>query len=68
MNEKVLNCFKGAKGNQTFLLDVKIADNDIMDSSVETNVNLMVLWASVYYGWLVGKYGADWASHINDRY
>ena len=63
MTHKVKLLYKSGLKNKSFLLAIKEANDDdppgIFSSSIEDHI-----FASVYYGWLVGKYGNDWESHI----
>lgn len=65
MTFEINNLFKGAKNNQTFRKELEAADNNKMSffiSDLEKHI-----WASFYYGWLVGKYKDNWKNHINDK-
>ena len=59
MTEKIKGLYKKALKNELFLVSIKSADNDEKpkwySSELEKNI-----FATVYYGWLVGLYGNDW--------
>jgi hypothetical protein len=63
MNAKVKIMYESAIKNSEFLIDIAEADNDkkpgIFASEVEE-----AIFAAVYYGWLVGKYGNNWKSNL----
>lgn len=51
---------KCAKSNSQFMNDILIADNDKAPSYLAT-IDEKFAFISMYYGWLVGKYGVnDW--------
>tara|TARA_R110000744_G_scaffold357580_2_gene464454 strand:+ start:7849 stop:8082 length:234 start_codon:yes stop_codon:yes gene_type:complete len=59
MTDKVKNIYKKGLKNDEFLFEIEAADGDkkpnLFSSNVEKNI-----FATIYYGWLVGKYGKDW--------
>lgn len=63
MENKVRKIYEGAIKNERFLNAIKIADNDEKPSIFAEN-NEKVLFATIYYGWLVAKYGILWEMHI----
>jgi len=63
MTEKVNRLYKGAKRNYEFIKAYQDADGDKVPN-ILSNHNLKVIFASIYYGWLIGKYGVDWEANI----
>lgn len=63
MTERVKKIYKSGIKNNEFLLDIKLADGyekpDLFDSD-----EIKTIFATVYYGWLVGKYGKDWSQNL----
>jgi len=62
MTEQVKMLYKSAMKNKEFLKEIKEADND--SPNFWDDHNTKVLFATVYYGWLVGRYKSDWQSFI----
>lgn len=64
MTPEVNKLWKGAKKNKQFKKDMWKADRDFIHLFMHNT--LKTLWATSYYGWLIGKYGIkDWEKHIN---
>lgn len=55
--------YNGGKENQEFLDGIKEANNDNPPIYFDSDITKMV-FAVIYYGWLVGKYGKKWESNI----
>ena len=58
MTEKVKKIYESGLKNNEFLWAIKEADRrnkpNMFSSDLEKNI-----FATIYYGWLVGKYGSD---------
>lgn len=63
MTEEIKIVYKSACNNSEFLFDIAEADDDkkpgIFASELEKHI-----FATIYYGWLVGKYGKNWKSKL----
>jgi hypothetical protein len=60
--EKVNRLYEGAVLNDTFIMAVKNADNDVVKPT--SDILLQHIIASIYYGWLVSKYGNTWKQYV----
>ena len=63
MNKKIKKLYKAALKNEYFLNAIKEADNIKCVGEFPTKKE-KVLLASIYFGWLVGKYDNEWESYI----
>lgn len=63
MDEKVLILYKAGCKNKDFLKDIKKADNDKKPGLFADDITKHI-FASVYYGWLVGKYKENWYNNL----
>lgn len=59
MTEKVKKIYKSGLKNNEFLQSIKEADGDKKPNMFSSNLEKNI-FATIYYGWLVGKYGSDW--------
>ena len=63
MTAKIKKIYKSGLKNDKFLQAIKEADGDkkpnLLSSDLEKH-----LFASVYYGWLVGEHGIAWELHL----
>ena len=67
LHPKVKRNFEASLENQSFLNDIKHADNDNpFDFDLSDPIKQTII-ASIYYGWLVAKYGKNWQNHIDDK-
>jgi len=57
------NLYTGGKENQEFLDGIKEADNDNPPSYFADDIE-KIIFAVIYYGWLVAKHGRKWESNI----
>lgn len=63
MTTKTRIVYKGAIKNKEFLSDIFMADGDKKPGLFSSGVD-KTIFATIYYGWLVGKYGEQWEQHI----
>ena len=56
----------GGCNNREFLDDIQKADNDYKPHKYSEEL-VQIIFATIYYGWLVGKHGEDWKEHIYDN-
>lgn len=63
MTTKIKKVYKSAIKNTRFLQDIKEADNDTKPNFLSSDLEKH-LFAAIYYGWLVGKYGNDWELNL----
>lgn len=63
MTPKVKKLYKGARRNKIFLDAINAADGDVKPSIFADN-NTKVLFATIYYGWLVSEYGVTWEKYV----
>ena len=63
MEPKVKKLYKSAIKNKRFLAAIENADNDKKPNMFDDNLT-KVLFATMYYGWLVAKYGTKWELYI----
>lgn len=63
MTETIKEIYKASIKDTTFLKAIKEADNDTAPNIFASN-NDKVIFATLYYGWLVGTYGNSWKTHI----
>ena len=66
MHDKIRKVFKAGLKDKQFLKEIKEADGDEKPGCFAHNIEKH-FFAILYYGWLVGKYGNDWESKINDQ-
>jgi len=59
MTERVKELYKSGCKNKQFLLDIQEADGDSKPSIFAEDIE-KVAFASIYYGWIVSKYGKYW--------
>jgi len=68
MTEKVKKTWKSCIKNKKFQSDAFLADGDKFPS-IQRRLFMSdtdkLIWSSIYYGWLVGKYGNDWEIEQN---
>ena len=64
MNKQIALLYKHARENENFLKDIESADNDREPSLIASSIEKHV-FASTYYGWLVGKFGNKWRTELN---
>lgn len=64
MTETVKKLYKASIKDTTFLRSIKEADNDNPPNIFASN-NTKVIFATLYYGWLVGNYGNSWKAYVN---
>ena len=63
MTERVRKIYKFAIKNSLFLKEIYDADKDTKPSMFCDDIE-KTTFATIYYGWLVGKFGKHWESHI----
>ena len=63
MTEAVKKLYKSSIKNKLFLQEIYEADKDTKPSMFASEGE-KIMFASIYYGWLVGKYGVEWESHL----
>jgi len=63
MTAKAEYMYKSALENKSFLIDIYEADGDKPPGISSSSTSKYVFIAG-YYGWLVGKYGKYWKSHL----
>jgi len=63
MGPQVRKLYKASIKDKTFLKDIWDADRDPKPGIFSDNTT-KVIFAGMYYGYLVAKYGTDWKSHI----
>lgn len=64
MTPTVKQLYNSASKNQEFLLSIREADND-EKPGLFSNDQEKAIFAAVYYGWLVGKYGSsNWKNYL----
>lgn len=63
MTNKISRLYKGGSYNEEFLNAINKADGDGKPGFFSDDIE-KTLFATVYYGWLVGKYGSNWDLHI----
>lgn len=59
MTQEVKELYESSIVDEFFLEEIYDADGDKKPSRYDSN-NKKVLFASIYYGWLVGIYGSKW--------
>lgn len=59
MTEKIKALYKRAINDTEFLAAIKSADGDEKPGLFASDLK-KILFATIYYGWLVGTYGDDW--------
>lgn len=62
MTPKVTKLYKSALKNDAFLSDMLDADGDSPPSMWDNNGK--TFFATMYYGWIIGRYGTDWEKYI----
>ena len=63
MTPSVRKSWKSAIKNKEFQKDALSADGDKFPSMAKRLIMdeiEKIIWATIYYGWLIGKYGDDW--------
>jgi len=63
MNSKIKKIYDSSIKNEFFLNDIESADGDKKPNLFAGEIEKHI-FSSIYYGWLVGKYGDDWESKI----
>ncbi len=63
MTPRFKKIYKSALKNKSFLEAIYEADFDTPPNSFSSDLD-KGLFAAIYYGWLVGKYGKEWESNI----
>ncbi len=63
MIKPIKELYNSSKKDKLYLKEIYDADKDIAPSWYSSD-NDKVIFATVYYGWLVGKYGNDWKLHL----
>lgn len=63
MTPKINRIYKSALNNKEYLKAIKEADNDNKPTVLSDEL-IKHLFATAYYGWLVGKYGNNWELYI----
>lgn len=59
MKERVTILYKSSVKNKDFLQEIYNADGDEKPGLFASNTD-KTIFATLYYGWLVAKYGNDW--------
>ena len=67
MTPKVKMLYKHSIKNKEFIDDLWIADADRPPSSFSCEVT-KIIFAGLYYGWLVGKHGKRWQEAMENLY
>jgi hypothetical protein len=63
MTPRVKKLYKSAIKNEKFLNAIKEADNDTKPGIFADN-NDKVIFATMYYGWIVSEHGIAWELHL----
>ena len=63
MNNRVKVVYRAAIEDRKFLAAIKSADDDNPPHILSSNAK-KAIFASIYYGWCVAKYGNEWAKTI----
>jgi predicted 3-demethylubiquinone-9 3-methyltransferase (glyoxalase superfamily) len=63
MTKRIEIIYKSAIKNNKFLNDIKEADGDKKPTIFATEQD-KIIFATIYYGWLVGKYGVSWEINV----
>jgi hypothetical protein len=63
MTDRMKELYESAIKNRAFIVDAKDADNDSPPSEHSDNQD-KVIYAVIYYGWLVGKHGRYWRDYL----
>lgn len=63
MRQQIKEIYESALKNQDFLKDIWEADRDKKPGFFASNLEKHV-FASFYYGWLVGKHGKNWRTYL----
>lgn len=62
MKPQVKRLYQGAKGNKEFIGDFESTGDKVPGPFIDNDTAIM--FGLMYYGWLMGKYGRSWESHI----
>ena len=65
MTEKVKRLYDAAQIDKYFHQEIEKADNDKVPTWYSTKQEKL-LFATVYYGWLVGRYHENWEERVNE--
>ena len=57
--EMTTKLYNNALKDDDFLKDIKEADGDIKPNMFASDLEIQI-FTTIYYGWLVGKYGINW--------
>lgn len=63
MTDLVRNLYDSAIKNDEFIKAAKEADGD-SKPGLFASQNEKIVYATIYYGWLVGKYGNNWRNQL----
>jgi hypothetical protein len=63
MTARVKKIYKSGLKNQEFLRQIEEADQD-KKPNILSSGREKIIFTSVYYGWLVAKYGINWESNL----
>ena len=63
MTEKIKMIYESGKKNNQFIKDIFDADGDTVPNFFSPDLNKNI-FATIYYGWLVGKYGKEWKKNL----
>jgi len=63
MKEKIKEIYKSALKDEKFLFYIYEADKDKKPNMFASELEKHI-FATMYYGWLVAKYGKDWKSNL----
>ena len=67
MTARIKKLYDSGCSNKDFLLDIRSADGDTKPNCFADELERH-LFATMYYGWLVGKYGNDWKYHVYQKF
>lgn len=63
ITEKMNELYQGSIKNKEFISDAYLADGDKPPKLWSSEIDKLG-YATIYYGWLVGKFGTNWRLHI----
>ena len=63
MRNRIKDLYESALNDKKFNEMILTADGDKKPTVTSTNFE-KAIYASIYYGWLIAKYGKDWTKHI----
>jgi len=67
MTKRVKKIYNSAKSNSLFLQDIYEVDSNNITPEMITTKTKKITFVAIYYGWLIGKYGKNWESHIKNK-